>query len=125
MQLVRNFWQSQVGKKVVMAVTGLIGVGFVIGHMVGNLQMFSDPAKIKSAVKETEFNDYHVTVKGHHVTVKVNGETMVDDDFPTLPGKDKKPFPADGIIAWQAHAGYKSMRVEFKDIKFVDLGKKK
>ena len=46
MQLVRNFWQSQVGKKVVMAVTGLIGVGFVIGHMVGNLQMFQPPEKI-------------------------------------------------------------------------------
>ena len=48
MQLVRNFWQSQVGKKVVMAVTGLIGVGFVIGHMIGNLQVFEGPAKINS-----------------------------------------------------------------------------
>jgi succinate dehydrogenase / fumarate reductase cytochrome b subunit len=48
MQLVRNFWQSQVGKKVVMAVTGLIGVGFVVGHMVGNLQVFEGPAKINA-----------------------------------------------------------------------------
>ena len=48
MQLVRNFWQSQVGKKVVMAVTGLIGVGFVIGHMIGNLQVFEGPEKINS-----------------------------------------------------------------------------
>ncbi len=46
MHLVRNFWQSQLGKKVVMAVTGLIGVGFVIGHMAGNLQMFEGPEKI-------------------------------------------------------------------------------
>jgi succinate dehydrogenase / fumarate reductase cytochrome b subunit len=46
MQLVRNFWQSQIGKKVVMAVTGLIGVGFVLGHMVGNLQMFQSPEKM-------------------------------------------------------------------------------
>ena len=37
---VLNFWKSQLGKKVVMAVTGLIGVGFVVGHMLGNLQMF-------------------------------------------------------------------------------------
>jgi succinate dehydrogenase / fumarate reductase, cytochrome b subunit len=43
---VRAFWRSQVGKKVVMAVTGLIGVGFVIGHMVGNLQMFQGPDKM-------------------------------------------------------------------------------
>ena len=35
-----KFWHSSVGKKVVMAVTGLILVGFVIGHMVGNLQIF-------------------------------------------------------------------------------------
>jgi succinate dehydrogenase / fumarate reductase cytochrome b subunit len=39
----QNFWNSQVGKKVVMAVTGLIGVGFVVGHMLGNLQMFQGP----------------------------------------------------------------------------------
>jgi succinate dehydrogenase / fumarate reductase cytochrome b subunit len=48
MQLVRNFWQSQVGKKIGMAVTGLIGVGVVIGHMLGNLQMFEGPEKINS-----------------------------------------------------------------------------
>jgi succinate dehydrogenase / fumarate reductase cytochrome b subunit len=48
MQLVRNFWQSQIGKKIVMAVTGLIGVGFVLGHMVGNLQMFQGPEKINA-----------------------------------------------------------------------------
>jgi len=34
------FWNSSVGKKAVMAVTGIIGVLFVIGHMVGNLQVF-------------------------------------------------------------------------------------
>jgi len=36
----RRFWDSSVGKKAVMAVTGLIGIGFVLAHMVGNLQMF-------------------------------------------------------------------------------------
>ncbi len=33
-------WDSSVGKKVVMAATGLIGVLYVIGHMIGNLQLF-------------------------------------------------------------------------------------
>ena len=41
-----NFWKSQVGKKIVMAVTGLIGVGFIVGHMLGNLQMFQGPDKM-------------------------------------------------------------------------------
>ncbi|MCX5760391.1 MAG: succinate dehydrogenase cytochrome b subunit [Gemmatimonadetes bacterium] len=35
-----NFWNSSVGKKVVMGLTGLILVGFVLGHMAGNLQVF-------------------------------------------------------------------------------------
>jgi succinate dehydrogenase / fumarate reductase, cytochrome b subunit len=44
----RAFWDSTIGKKVVMAVTGLIGVGFVIGHMLGNLQVFLGPAKFNA-----------------------------------------------------------------------------
>ena len=84
----------------------------------------SDGKKVAAAVKGTEFNDFAVVAKGPHVTIKVNGETMVDDDFKALPGKDAKPAPADGVIAFQAHAGYPAMRVEFKDIKFTDLAKK-
>jgi hypothetical protein len=99
--------------------------GSLYGEGVGGMMRASDPKKIEKAVKPAEFNDYHITVKGSHVTVKVNGETMVDEDFPTLPGKDKKPFPTEGIIALQIHGGYPKMRVEYRDIKFVDLGKKK
>ena len=43
MNWVLNFWRSTIGKKVVMGVTGLIGVGFVIGHMSGNLLVFRSP----------------------------------------------------------------------------------
>jgi succinate dehydrogenase / fumarate reductase cytochrome b subunit len=35
-----GFYRTTVGKKVVMAVTGIILFGFVIGHMAGNLQFF-------------------------------------------------------------------------------------
>jgi succinate dehydrogenase / fumarate reductase, cytochrome b subunit len=35
---------TTIGKKIIMAVTGLIGVGFVIGHMYGNLKAFLGPA---------------------------------------------------------------------------------
>ena len=41
MNTVLAFWRSTIGKKVVMGATGLIGLGFVIGHMAGNLQAFS------------------------------------------------------------------------------------
>jgi succinate dehydrogenase / fumarate reductase cytochrome b subunit len=39
-QRVATLYHSSIGKKYVMAITGLIGVGFVIGHMIGNLQAF-------------------------------------------------------------------------------------
>ena len=35
-----TFYRTSIGKKVVMAITGLILLGFVIGHMLGNLQVF-------------------------------------------------------------------------------------
>ncbi len=44
----RIFYASMVGKKVVMGVTGLIGVGFVIMHSLGNLLVFRGPAAINS-----------------------------------------------------------------------------
>lgn len=40
MKIIVNFFQSSLGKKYVMAITGLILFGFVVGHMVGNLQIF-------------------------------------------------------------------------------------
>ena len=43
---VTRFWNSSIGKKAVMAVTGLIMVGFLIAHMLGNLQVFAGPLKI-------------------------------------------------------------------------------
>ncbi len=44
----RGFYASMVGKKAVMAVTGLIGVGFVLLHSLGNLLVFRGPAAINS-----------------------------------------------------------------------------
>jgi len=43
-----SFWHSTTGKKIVMAVTGAILFLFVIGHMLGNLQVFEGPAKINA-----------------------------------------------------------------------------
>lgn len=41
-----NLFRSTIGRKILMAVTGLILIGFVVGHLVGNLQVFSAPDKI-------------------------------------------------------------------------------
>jgi succinate dehydrogenase / fumarate reductase cytochrome b subunit len=51
----RSFYQSTIGKKIIMGVTGLIGIGFLILHMAGNLQAFMGQAKI---------NDYGAMLHG-------------------------------------------------------------
>jgi succinate dehydrogenase / fumarate reductase cytochrome b subunit len=43
-----RLYRSTIGKKVIMAVTGIILVAFVIVHMLGNLQVFIGPAKINA-----------------------------------------------------------------------------
>ncbi len=36
-----RFYEAPIGKKAVMAVTGVILLGYVIGHLIGNLQIYS------------------------------------------------------------------------------------
>lgn len=43
-----SFLGSSVGRKLVMAVTGIILFGFVVGHMLGNLQIYMGPAAINA-----------------------------------------------------------------------------
>jgi hypothetical protein len=69
------------------------------------------PAKVLAKVKAKEFNDYYVKCVGKHVTIKLNGEISVDDDFPWM--------EAEGIIAWQVHAN--PTEVTFRDIQIRDL----
>jgi len=41
-----RFWDTTIGKKAVMAVTGFILFGFIVGHLLGNLQIYESPEKI-------------------------------------------------------------------------------
>ena len=38
-----NLLRSSLGRKLIMALTGLVMVGFVVGHLAGNLQIFQSP----------------------------------------------------------------------------------
>jgi hypothetical protein len=40
--------RSSIGKKVVMAASGAILFGFVVGHMLGNLQVYLGPAQLNA-----------------------------------------------------------------------------
>ena len=51
---VLGFWNTTVGKKAVMAVSGIILAGFVLAHLIGNLQIFLGP---------DQFNGYARTLR--------------------------------------------------------------
>jgi hypothetical protein len=88
--------------------------GSLYGEHFGGMMKQSPKDVVMRVLKKDDFNDYYIKCVGKHVTIKLNGETTVDDDFPKL--------PEEGIIAWQLHAG-KAMEVVFKDMKFKDLSK--
>jgi len=87
--------------------------GSLYGEGFGGMMKAASPDLIKKVVKDADFNDYSIKCVGKHVTIKVNGETMVDGDFPKMPDE--------GIIALQLHAGYPTMEVIFKDVRFKEI----
>lgn len=46
MSLLANLFRSSIGRKFLMAVSGLILTGFAFGHLLGNLQIFGHPDQI-------------------------------------------------------------------------------
>ncbi|MCZ2342545.1 MAG: DUF1080 domain-containing protein [Bacteroidales bacterium] len=92
--------------------------GSLYGEGVGGM-IQAAPKDVVAGAKLDGVNEYHIVAKGSHITIKVNGQIAVDADYTKTP--DKKPFPTEGIIAFQAHAGFPKMRVEYSDIHFKIL----
>lgn len=57
MNLLLSFWRSSIGKKWLVALSGLALLGFVAGHLVGNLQMFGGPSKINAYAEFLHANE--------------------------------------------------------------------
>ena len=70
-------------------------------------------AAIAKAYKDANFNAFHIRCIGKHVTIKVNGVTAIDGDYPGVPDE--------GVIAWQIHGTKTPRELTFKDIEFTDL----
>jgi succinate dehydrogenase / fumarate reductase, cytochrome b subunit len=56
-----DFYSTAVGKKYAMAITGIIGIGFVIAHMVGNLKMYL------GIVQHDGVRDYDLDIYGEYL----------------------------------------------------------
>jgi hypothetical protein len=86
--------------------------GSLYGENFGGMMKAADAKLVKKVLKVEDFNDYYIKCVGKHVTIKLNGETTVDDDFPKMPDE--------GIIAWQIHGG-PAMEVTFRRIQFKEI----
>ena len=86
--------------------------GCIYGEHIGGMMKEADAKVIAKILKPKEFNQYHIKCVGQHVTIKINGVTTVDGDFPKM--------AKTGIIAWQLHSGG-PMEVTFRKIRFMEL----
>ena len=64
MKMITKFYQSTVGKKVVVALTGLVLFGFLAAHMLGNLKSFAglDP---QSGIHRLDLYAHFLRTAGH------------------------------------------------------------
>ena len=95
---------------------GQVFWGSLYGEHFGGMMKQAPADLVKKVLKEKDFNDYYIKCVGDHVTIKLNGHTTVDGDFPKM--------AKDGIIAWQLHAGG-PMEVTFRKIQFKELSSKR
>ena len=58
MSVVANFGNSSVGKKFIVAVTGLGMVGFLVGHLLGNLLVFEGPEAVNQYAEILRFDPF-------------------------------------------------------------------
>jgi hypothetical protein len=86
--------------------------GSLYGERSGGMMQAADPAVVAKAVKPGEFNDLSVRCVGTRVTIKLNGVTTVDREFPGLPAR--------GLVGLQLHGGA-AMAAEFRTVEIKDL----
>jgi hypothetical protein len=86
--------------------------GSLYGEQFGGMMKQADAKLVKEVLKADDFNDYSIKCVGKHVTIKLNGKTTVDADFPKMPDE--------GIIAFQIHGGH-VMEVTFRKIQFKEI----
>jgi len=78
-------------------------------------QQFGDSNEVAKAIKNHQWNEYHIIARGNHLVQKINGRLMID-----VTDNDPKKQKLEGILALQIHAG-PPMKVQFRNIRLKEL----
>ncbi|MEM7010427.1 MAG: DUF1080 domain-containing protein [Verrucomicrobiota bacterium] len=73
------------------------------------VESIGDAGELQAAIKENDWNEYHIVAKGNNIQQFINGKLMSDVT-------DERPNArSSGLLALQLHGG-PPMKVQFKDI---------
>ena len=88
------------------------------GKLKKAVEEFAKDADVAKAIKKEQWNSYRIVARGFNLTQYINGvkTTQVVD-------RDKKTRRADGLLAFQLHAG-PPMTVHFKNVRIKELPKR-
>jgi hypothetical protein len=86
--------------------------GSVYGANAGGVDRRAPKDVVDKVLRSAEFNDYYIKCVGKHLTIKLNGATTVEADFPKM--------PPSGRIGLQLDPAFQ-MEATFKEIQIKDL----
>jgi serine/threonine-protein kinase len=85
--------------------------GCLFGEQTTGMMQAAPPDFEQKFVKPDTFNEVSVRCVGKHVTIKINGQTSVDGDFPEMAGE--------GVIGLQLHSG--ETEVVVRDVRVTEI----
>ena len=59
MSRLSQLWSSSIGRKLVMAATGIALLGFLIGHLLGNLLVFQGPDALNAYLVNLQLEEQY------------------------------------------------------------------
>jgi serine/threonine protein kinase len=89
--------------------------GSLITEPVGQPSVPAPMQLVNDVLRKDDFNDFYVKCLGKHITIKLNGATTVDEDFPSMADT--------GILALQLHHYFPEMEVAFRKFEIKELVK--
>ncbi len=103
-----RFCGSTIGKKIIVAITGLILVGFLLGHVAGNLLFFAGPAAMDAYSKTLHDNQALLWAVRVLLLVSAVVHIVVTLQLAKLRG-DARPVDYQGGKSWVSNYATRSM----------------